>query len=208
MAQNASNKTTTQPTITANNDSTNFNPHQDADDFVEAVSAQMPPSMRTSEHKSTDELLKELNRVPLFMTSLDETDGEGGENVMLEAIKALAYEGTKSEVAANFREQGNEQARAKNWKDARDFYTQAIQTLHGTLKTTSAEPEPESAVKVVEIDDDAETHREREHEEACLVNRALCNLEMSIAAPQNITITTSTFTPNQQLQPQPITEYI
>ncbi|EME81133.1 uncharacterized protein MYCFIDRAFT_140497 [Pseudocercospora fijiensis CIRAD86] len=140
------------------------------------MSAQMPPGMRTREQKSADEVLKELNRVPLFMTSLDETDGEGGENVMLEAIKALAYEGTKAEVAANFREQGNEQARAKNWKDARDFYTQAIQTLRGTLKTTEAEPD--ASVKVIEIDEEAEAKKEREHEEACLVNRALCNLEM------------------------------
>lgn len=180
MAQNESNKPSTQP-ITAADDVANSSSHRDADDFVEAVSAQIPPGMRTREQKSADEVLKELNRVPLFMTSLDETDGEGGENVMLEAIKALAYEGTKAEVAVNFREQGNEQARAKNWKDARDFYTQAIQTLRGTLKTTEAEPD--ASVKVIEIDEEGEAKKEREHEEACLVNRALCNLEMSITAP-------------------------
>ncbi|KXT18402.1 hypothetical protein AC579_8148 [Pseudocercospora musae] len=175
MAQNESHGPTTHA-ITAADNVAHSSPQRHADDFVEAVSAQMPPGMRTREQKSADELLKELNRVPLFMTSLDETDGEGGENVMLEAIKALAYEGTKAEVAANFREQGNEQARAKNWKDARDFYTQAIQTLRGTLKTTEAEPD--ASVKVLEIDEEGEARKEREHEEACLVNRALCNLEM------------------------------
>ncbi|KXT02075.1 hypothetical protein AC578_6677 [Pseudocercospora eumusae] len=176
MAQNESNKPTTQP-ITAADDVAHSSPQRDADDFVDVVSAQIPPGMRTRDQKSAEEVLKELNRVPLFMTSLDETDGEGGENVMLEAIKALAYEGTKAEVAANFREQGNEQARVKNWKDARDFYTQAIQTLRGTLKTTEAEPDA-SSVKVIEMDEEGEAEKEREHEEACLVNRALCNLEM------------------------------
>lgn len=130
---------------------------------------------------STDELLKEMNRVPLFMTSLDETDGEGGENTMLEAIKALAYEGTKAEVAENFRQQGNEAARAKLWTDAREFYTKAIQTVRGQLQTTDAEEDP--SIKVTEEPDpEAEAEKENAILEACLTNRALCNLEMSITA--------------------------
>jgi hypothetical protein len=42
------------------------------------------------------------------MRTLDETDGAGGPNMALEAIRSLAYEGVRSEVAGNFREQGNE----------------------------------------------------------------------------------------------------
>lgn len=177
--QNKSSSTaTTQPATSSNN---NVNHHQSADDFVDSVSAAMPPSMEQNRAKNVDELLKEMNRVPLFMTELDETDGEGGENVMLEAIKALAYEGTKAEVAANFREQGNEAARAKLWQDAREFYSKAVLTLQGKMKLTEAEEDP--SIKVTEIEDEeAEATIERELEEACLANRALCNLEMSITA--------------------------
>lgn len=157
-----------------------------ADQFVDSVSAAMPPGMQRKQQMSADEILKEMNRVPLFMTSLDETDGEGGENDMLEAIKALAYEGTKAEVAENFRQQGNEAAREKHWSDAREFYTKAIQTLRGQANTTEVEDDDPS-IKVVEIDEEAEAKEERSIEEACLSNRALCNLEMSITSPTQIT---------------------
>ncbi|GIZ48983.1 hypothetical protein CKM354_001202400 [Cercospora kikuchii] len=174
----------------------------DADSFVDNITAAMPPSMEEKRTKTADELLAEMNRVPLFMTTLDETDGEGGENVMLEAIKALAYEGTKAEVAANFREQGNETARAKNWKDAREFYSKAIASVQGKVKLVEA-PEKDddpalpstssaSAPRIIdvtelddaakkgteELDEEAEKAKEREIEEACLANRALCNLEL------------------------------
>lgn len=177
--------------------------HQDADSFVDNITAAMPPGMEEKRTKTADELLAEMNRVPLFMTTLDETDGEGGENVMLEAIKALAYEGTKAEVAANFREQGNETARAKNWKDAREFYSKAIASVQGKVKLVEA-PEKDddpalpstssaSAPRIIdvtelddaakkgteELDEEAEKAKEREIEEACLANRALCNLELS-----------------------------
>lgn len=177
--------------------------HQDADSFVDNITAAMPPGMEEKRTKTADELLAEMNRVPLFMTTLDETDGEGGENVMLEAIKALAYEGTKAEVAANFREQGNETARAKNWKDAREFYSKAIASVQGKVKLVEA-PEKDddpalpstssaSAQRIIdvtelddaakkgteELDEEAEKAKEREIEEACLANRALCNLELS-----------------------------
>jgi hypothetical protein len=153
---------------------------RDVSDFVDSISAAMPPSMQDKRVKTADELLEELNRVPLFMTSLDETDGEGGENVMLEAIKALQYEGTKSEVAENFRDQGNDAARAKLWSDAREFYTKAILTLQGKAQTQL--PDPDSTPAVVEMDEEAEAKKERDLEQACYANRALCNLEMSITA--------------------------
>lgn len=155
-----------------------------ADQFVDSVSAAMPPNMQRNQQMSADEILKEMNRVPLFMTSLDETDGDGGDNTMLEAIKALAYEGTRAEVAENFRQQGNEAARAKLWKDAREFYTKGIQALRGQAKTTEAEDD--HSIEVVELDEEAEAKKERSIEEACLSNRALCNLEMSITSPRQI----------------------
>ena len=131
---------------------------------------------------SVDELIKEMNRVPLFMNSLDDTDGEGGENVELEALKALAYEGTRAEIAQNFREQGTELIRTeKRYREARDYYTKALHAL----KAPPPPPDPEQGPQVIEIDEEAEEKKERGIEEVCLVNRALCNLEMSITAPVN-----------------------
>lgn len=144
-------------------------------------SAALPPGMQRAKEYTVDELMKEMNRVPLFMTSLDETDGEGGENMELEALKAIAYEGTRAEIAQNFREQGTELVRyEKRYGEAREFYTKAL----NALRAPPPEPDPEQGPKVVEIDEEAEERKEREIEEACLVNRALCNLEMSIYAPR------------------------
>ena len=144
-----------------------------------SASAALPPGMQRAKDYSVDELLKEMNRVPLFMTSLDETNGENGENVELEALKALAYEGTKAEIAQNFREQGTELVRTeKRYREAREYYTKALEAL----RAAPLPPDPEQGPLVVEIDDEAEARKERSIEEACLVNRALCNLEMSISA--------------------------
>ena len=156
-----------------------FNQDGISHDDLDASSAALPPGMQKAKEYSVDELIKEMNRVPLFMTSLDDTDGEGGENIQLEALKALAYEGTRAEIAQNFREQGTELVRTeKRYREARDFYTKALEAL----KAPAAPPDPEQGPAVVEIDEEAELRKERSIEEACLVNRALCNLEMSISA--------------------------
>lgn len=145
----------------------------------QAPSASMPPTMARAKEIGVDELLAEMNRVPLFMTSLDETDGAEGENVHLEALKALAYEGTRAEIAQNFREQGTEVIKtSKRYADAREFYSKAITAL----RNPPPEPDPEQGPSVIEIDEEAEEKKEREIEEVCLVNRALCNLEMSSSA--------------------------
>lgn len=128
--------------------------------------------------QNVDDLIKEMNRIPLFMTTLDETDGEGGQNDALEALKALAYEGTKAEIAENFRQQGNERARAKQWTDAKEFYDKAI----AALKAPKKEPNPEDGPPIVdvtdiEVDEEEEAKKEKVIEEACYINRALCNLE-------------------------------
>ncbi|KAF2402593.1 TPR repeat protein-like protein [Trichodelitschia bisporula] len=122
---------------------------------------------------TADEVVQMLNRTPLFMTSLDESDGAGGENIELEALKALAYEGSRADVAANFREQGNENARVRRWGVARGFYEQAL----GALRQERREGElvdEEGNLRSVE----EEEKRERVLEEACWVNKALCELEL------------------------------
>lgn len=142
-------------------------------------SAPMPPTMARAKETGVDDILAEMNRIPLFMTSLDETDGAEGENVQLEALKALAYEGTRAEIAQNFREQGTDIIRtSRKYADAREFYSKAITAL----RSPPPEPDPEAGPSVIEIDDEAEAKKEREIEEVCLVNRALCNLEMSSSA--------------------------
>jgi hypothetical protein len=128
--------------------------------------------MATARSHTVDELAAMINRVPLFMRTLDETDGAGGPNMALEAIRSLAYEGARSEVAGNFREQGNERARERRWAVARGFYDKALEALRGPRQGGSAE------VEIVELDEEEEERKERAIEEACYVNRALCNLEL------------------------------
>ncbi|KAF2031100.1 TPR repeat protein-like protein [Setomelanomma holmii] len=139
-------------------------------------SAAMPPAMADVKSQGVDDLLREMNRLPLFMTNLDETDGEGGENIALEAIKALAYEGTRAEIAENFRQQGNECARAKQWTDAKEFYNKAIAALKGPQSQPDPDAEGPDVIEV-DLDEAEEAKKEKATEEACYVNRALCNLE-------------------------------
>lgn len=138
--------------------------------------ADMPPAMAAAKQYNADEMWAMLNKSPLFMTELDETDEHGNENSALEALKALAYEGTRAENAGSFREQGNEQARLKRWTDAREFYDKALGALKLPQKRADAEEEGEPDHDLVELDEEQEAKKEKEHEEASLVNRALCNL--------------------------------
>lgn len=153
---------------------------QQQNQSAQAVSADMPPAMAEIKSQSAEEVLAEMNRMPLFMTTMDETDGEGGENMMLEALKALAYEGTRYEIAENFRQQGNECARAKQWTNAKEFYDKAIAALKGPQSKPDPEADAESGKIIeVEVDEEEEAKKEKVVEEACYVNRALCNLEKS-----------------------------
>lgn len=148
--------------------------------------AQMHPDMAEVKESTAEEVLELMNRMPLFMTNMDNIGGpDGEENIQLEALRALAYEGTRAEIAANFREQGNEAAREKRWKDAREFYDRALETLRMTddqlLEIKGGEGP--SDFEIVELDNEDEQIKEKQILEASLVNRALCNLEMSTATP-------------------------
>ena len=87
---------------------------------------ELPPQLSELANKSSDEVIGELNRLPFFMTKLDETDGGGGENTTLEALKSLAYEGEPHEIAENFKNQGNDCYRAKQYQNAIVYYTKGI----------------------------------------------------------------------------------
>ncbi|KAM0719309.1 hypothetical protein Q7P37_005214 [Cladosporium fusiforme] len=144
---------------------------------VPAAGADVPPQEATqTDYNDTDALFKELNRSPFFMTELPEDDGQ--ENVLVEALKSMAYEGTRDQIADNFKNQGAEAVAEKRWLDAREFYSKALAALKGP-KIPSHLEEGDPTVKVVEVEDEEEVEKkEKALEQACLANRALCQLEM------------------------------
>ena len=125
----------------------------------------LPPHLTNTNKMSVDEVAADLKKLPFFMTSMDDATDE--ENVEMEAIRALMYEGTRAEVAEGFREQGNEMAKAKKWADGKEFYTKGL----AALRVERKEEDPGGEEK---------DKRERNVKEACLVNRALCHLELSM----------------------------
>ncbi|PNS15393.1 Hsp70/Hsp90 co-chaperone cns1 [Sphaceloma murrayae] len=146
----------------------------------DVAAASLSPSMQGFKQQSVDEVLADMSRIPLFMTNLDDANGVDGENLQLEALRAMAYEGTKAEIAGNFRQQGNDAAKQKLWKDAREYYDRALQSLRMSeeeLKKAKGGIDA-SEFEVVDVDEAEEKKKESEIREASLVNRALCNLEM------------------------------
>lgn len=123
----------------------------------------LPPGLAAVKDKPASEVLADLNKMPLFMTSLEENDE-------LEAMKALAYEGTPLEVALGFKERGNESYKEKGWKDAKEFYGQGIQVLLAEVRKRQKGEETTT--------DKDEVKKEIAILEASLVNRAACHLEL------------------------------
>ncbi|KAH8761427.1 hypothetical protein F5882DRAFT_29235 [Hyaloscypha sp. PMI_1271] len=126
----------------------------------------LPPAMAALRNKSANEILSDLNKTPLFMTSLEENDD-------LEALKALAYEGTPLEVSTGFKERGNESFKERGFKDAKEFYTKAINVLLLEVRKRQ-----KGEKKKEEEGGEEEVKREIAVLEACLVNRAACHLEL------------------------------
>jgi hypothetical protein len=110
----------------------------------------LPPGLAELNSVSRDEFFTQMERHPLFMRNLESTDSENDE---LEAIRALAYEGTPREVALNFKEQGNEAFREKRYRDALGFYSNGLSAKCGELDV----------------------------EEPLLLNRAAVNLELGMS---------------------------
>ncbi|KAL4932019.1 HSP70/90 family co-chaperone CNS1 [Aspergillus undulatus] len=133
----------------------------------DAQKPNLPPAMAAVESHTTDELADILNKTPLFMTDISKAGDEHGENIMLDALRALQNEGTRGDVAQNFREQGNEAAREKRWIDAKEYYTKGIAVLRSKEQKWD---KPE--------DEKEEEKLQSEVEEASYINRALCHLEL------------------------------
>ncbi|KAL8924520.1 MAG: hypothetical protein Q9208_003995 [Pyrenodesmia sp. 3 TL-2023] len=136
----------------------------------------LPPAMESVRSYSADEVVRMMKKTPLFMTNLEEVSGgdegmhpplrDNEDNIELEALRALQYEGTRAEVALGFKERGNEMVAEKRWTDAKEFYTKGILAL-------KAPPKEEASAE-----DQAQKAEQRKLEEACYINRALCNLEL------------------------------
>ncbi|BFZ55021.1 HSP70/90 co-chaperone [Savitreella phatthalungensis] len=115
-----------------------------------AVGPELPDVIKDVRERSFDDRFAELNRIPLFMRQLDETDGKGGDNDELDALKSLAYEGEPWEVATQMKENGNECFVQKEYKDACEYYTSAL----------------------------AQNSGKGELDAVCYANRAACQLEL------------------------------
>ena len=84
---------------------------------------ELSPGRSINAGKTLEETLADLKKSPLFMDELDM------DNEQVEAMQALAYDGTPMENALNFKEQGNESFREKRWADAKEFYGKGIAIL-------------------------------------------------------------------------------
>ncbi|KAJ0367262.1 hypothetical protein COL154_003335 [Colletotrichum chrysophilum] len=150
--------------------------------------AALPPGHALLSGKTADEILKDLNKSPLFMTELEENDD-------LAALQALAYEGTPRENAEDFKERGNERFQTKQFSDAKEFYTKGIDILaaqerarargektYRTQKVTEADKPGDADVveeKETEVEDDEEEiAKQKAVLESLYVNRAACQLEL------------------------------
>ena len=81
------------------------------------------PEWALDPNKST---LEQLQQLPFFMTTLPDNFED---NVQLQALQALLYEGTDEEIAANFKERGNEAFKLGSragYMDALVLYTKGL----------------------------------------------------------------------------------
>ncbi|KAJ5621381.1 hypothetical protein N7528_006164 [Penicillium herquei] len=127
----------------------------------------MPPTVPEAEVESMEETLAQMEKIPLFMTSLDNAGDENGENMLLDALTALQNEGTRADVVSSFKETGNEGVQEKRWIDAKESYTKGIAVLYAKEDKWEKPEDPE-----------VEKETLRRMEELTHINRALCNLEL------------------------------
>lgn len=131
-------------------------------------------------NKSVDQVAAELKQLPFFMTDISDSDPVA--NQQLQALQALAYDGEPREVASNFKQQGNAQYRLRNYSDAVQFYSKAIDVPGLTdtpdpadlLGSESVKNDPTRAAKLA--DDTANEGRQILLDS--LANRAACNLAL------------------------------
>ncbi|SCV71965.1 BQ2448_4659 [Microbotryum intermedium] len=98
-----------------------------------ATAPSRPPDFRSSAGK--DDPFAGWDTTPLLMQSLpsdgplNDTSGEDTGHNTLAALQALAYDGSPSEIAQEFRDQGNQLFKQRKFKDAIGFYSRALDEL-------------------------------------------------------------------------------
>jgi hypothetical protein len=97
-------------------------------DMSSSTTPALPPGLEDLNSVSREEFFKQMERHPLFMHDLDSTSEDNPE---LEALQALAYEGTPLEIATNFKSQGNEAFHEKRYRDALEFYSKGLAAKSG-----------------------------------------------------------------------------
>jgi tetratricopeptide (TPR) repeat protein len=137
---------------------------------ADATKPELPPARAITSGKTVDEVWQDLNKSPLFMTELDDTE----ENDDLAALQALAYEGTPLENGQEFKERGNEYFKIKNYVDAKEFYGKGIAILAGEERKRARGEQTKNQEGVVDTEE--EIQKQRETLEALYVNRAACHL--------------------------------
>ncbi|KAI4603125.1 hypothetical protein KJ359_005917 [Pestalotiopsis sp. 9143b] len=138
----------------------------------------LSPARAWTQGKSVDDVVAELKKSPLFMTELEENDDT-------EALRALAYEGTPLEVAAEFKEQGNACFKQRKWADAREFYTKGALVLAAEerrrrgydIQGRRVDPSKAAEEGGQEPDTEELIRDQRALLESLYVNRAACHLE-------------------------------
>ena len=70
--------------------------------------------------------------------------------------------------------------KAKRWKDGKEFYSKGIAVL--TQKRITSKKQPASSIEESRNSEGVDEIEERALEEACYINRALCNLELSLSS--------------------------
>lgn len=128
----------------------------------------LPPQLSDFKYTNVDDFVKDLKKMPFFMTELDQDPDE--QNEELEALRAMTYEGEPHEIAENFKIQGNDCYKVKKYKDAVEYYTQAVAV---DMNSSSDKG------KIVDLDQrEKEEKLLKEIKVACYSNRAACNLEL------------------------------
>lgn len=109
---------------------------------------ELPPRLNELSSTNADEFIEGIKKIPFFMTELDDQNEDQAEKI--EALQSMAYEGEPDEISLNFKNQGNDCYKAKQFRDAIEYYTKALAVKAGV--------------------DDIDI--------ACYINRAACNLEL------------------------------
>lgn len=135
----------------------------------DATKPALPPGLAANIGKTTEEILADLNKSPLFMTELEENDD-------IAALQALDYEGSALENSADFKERGNECFKVRGYADAREFYAKGVLMLAAEERKRARGETTTNPDGVVDSAD--EIAAQRAMLAALHVNRAACNLEL------------------------------